>query len=102
MVGHSDSKDDAVFVRSVFSCGNGRTKVGADGKTKNAASHAVSKTGRDVFGCNRLCQTTDMGVAEFSNIGCADRDDKNTAVISGMFDRYFMLRFLNWIKSSLE
>ena len=43
-----------------------------------------------------------MGVVEFSNIGCGGRDDKNTALLSGMFDRYSVLRFLNWIKSSLE
>jgi hypothetical protein len=43
-----------------------------------------------------------MGMGEFSNIGSGGRDDKNTTLISGMSDRYFVLRFLNWIKSSKE
>ncbi|MGI8466946.1 MAG: hypothetical protein ACR2N3_00650, partial [Pyrinomonadaceae bacterium] len=43
-----------------------------------------------------------MGMAEFSNIGRGGRDNKNTPLLSGMFDRNSVLRFLNWIKSSLE
>ncbi|MGI8468413.1 MAG: hypothetical protein ACR2N3_08170, partial [Pyrinomonadaceae bacterium] len=42
-----------------------------------------------------------MGMAEFSNIGRGGRDNKNTPLLSGMFDRNSVLRFLNWIKSSL-
>jgi hypothetical protein len=43
-----------------------------------------------------------MGKAEFSNIAKRGGDDKNTTSISGMPDRYALLRHLIWIKSSLE
>ena len=43
-----------------------------------------------------------MGGAEFSDIGKRGRDDKNTALIFGMFDRHALLCHLIWIKSSLE
>jgi len=100
MVGESDSANDAVFVWNVFDDYDGCPRVVEERKTKNAASCLVSQTGRDVFGCDRMREAANMGVEEFSNIGIRGRNDKNTALISGMFDRYFMLRFMNWTKSS--
>ena len=100
MVGQSDSANDALFDGNVFARGDSRRGALEGRKTKNEASRLVSKEGCDVFGCDRLREAANMGVAEFSNIGSGGRDDKNTALISGMFDGYFVLRFLNWIKSS--
>src|SRR5215204_6093299 len=98
MVGQSDSANDALFDGNVFADHDGCSGVVEAGQTKNAASRLVSKADRDVFRCDRLRKAATMGMAEFTNIGCADRDDKNTTLISAMFDRYFMLCFLNWIK----
>jgi len=46
-------------------------------------------------------EATNMGVTEFTNIGFGGRYDKNTPSISEISDKYSLLRFLNWIKSSL-
>ncbi len=100
MVGQSDRSDNAVFVWFVFADFNARARVGRARKTKNAPSRLVSKGDGDLFGCDWLCEAANMGVAEFSNVGCGGRDNKNTALISGMFDRYSVLRFLIWMKSS--
>ncbi|HXG86241.1 MAG TPA: hypothetical protein VNI84_19630, partial [Pyrinomonadaceae bacterium] len=62
----------------------------------------VSKRGCDVFGCARVRQATNMGAAEFSNIGKRVGDNKSTALIPGMFDGYALLCYLIWTKASLE
>ena len=86
MVGESDPKNDTLFDGLVFISGNGRAGVIEEWKTENTASCLVSKRGCDVFGCARVRQATNMGAAEFSNIGKRVGDNKSTALIPGMFE----------------
>ena len=78
------------------------TELEKRGKLKIREAVWYKKQTATFFRCDRMRQAANMGMAEFSNIGCRGRDAKNTTPVSGMFDRYFVLRFLKWIKLSLE
>ncbi len=102
MVRQSHWTGNAVFVRLVFADYNGGARTAQRRQAENQKCGVVSKRSSDLFGRDRLCQAAIMGKAEFSNIAKRGGDDKNTTSISGMPDRYALLRHLIWIKSSLE